>query len=223
MEKNDWLRDLPEEIKFWQDWFDSKGLYWPQDFLDRQNPELEIEKEYADMFGERLTDMKILDAGCGPLTLMGKKYKGWPLDITCTDILANVYNDIMQKADIVPLIKPVQCGFEELPEMFDHKFDLIQAINCVDHSQYPYKSIMAMLEVLAPGGVLFMRHGWMEGLRGNYEGLHNWDFYMVDGEFAIGDQWGLKMMVKDLPGITIENIDRTESGHRKMISIFRKA
>lgn len=222
MNKENWLKDLPEEIKFWQDWFDTKGLYWPQDFTDRQNPDREIDGEYAEMFGDRLKSMKILDAGCGPMTLMGPKYQGHQLDITCADILADEYNSIMEKAGIVPLIRPIKCGFEDLPKVFTTKFDFIQAINCVDHSQNPYKSIMAMLDVLADGGVLFLRHGWMEGLRGKYEGLHNWDFYMVDGEFAIGDRFGLKTIMKDIPGVTIENIDRTEFGHRKMISIFRK-
>ena len=223
MDKIDWLRDLPEEIDFWQQWFDTKGLDWKQDYIDRLNPDTEIDAEYAEMFGDRLPNMKILDAGCGPLTLMGKKYKGQTLDITCTDILANVYNEIMEKAGIVPLIKPIQCGFVELPDMFEQKFDFIVATNCVDHSEVPYRSIMAMLDMLAPGGTLFMRHGWMEGLRGNYGGLHNWDFYIYNGDFAIGDKWGLKMLVVDINEVTIENIDRMEGGHRKMVSIFRKA
>lgn len=191
MEKEDWLKNTPEEIDFWQQWFDTKGLYWPPDYVNRLNPDFEIDNEFKLMFGPRLPKMKILDAGCGPLTILGTNYCGGKLDITCCDALADSYNEMMENAGITPLIKPRAIPFESLQDHFGKIFDFVHAVNCVDHCHDPLAAIKSMMSVLSKHGVLYLRHGICEGNRGNYEGLHQWDFYCNEKRnFIIADKHG---------------------------------
>lgn len=198
MNKTDWEKELPEELDFWKQWFDTKGLIYPPDFINRQNPDLEIEDEFKVLFGDLLPGMKILDAGCGPLTILGKKYNGIKLDITCTDILANEYNKLMDDINFVPLIKPLCVGFEELSEYFgDIKFDFIHAVNCIDHSYDPIASISGLLSALKPNGFLYIRHLVNEANRGSFNGLHKWNFYVENGDFIISGINGKKINVNN--------------------------
>lgn len=228
MNKQDWQKETSEEIGFWEIWFQTFGLDFPEDYTERQDPNLEISQEFVALLGDKLPKVKILDAGCGPFTILGKKFKGKKLDITCTDILADEYNAMMSKYNVTPLCKPIKCDFVDLPVLFsDRKFGFVHAVNCVDHAFDPPASIVGMIRVLEQGGILYLRHLVNEGDHGNFTGLHQWNFNVNENnDFIITDKFENKVNVKkyidSIANIETKVVPHNSNNRKLIISIITK-
>jgi SAM-dependent methyltransferase len=129
---------------------------------------------------------KILDVGAGPLTILGKIYKGQRLDITAVDALGDEYADLLAKHGITPAIRTQTLESEKLTERFEQNtFDISYAENTLDHSYDPVLAIDQMLAVTKGGGAVVLIHSPNEGSEAAYLGLHQWNFKDVNGDFVI--------------------------------------
>lgn len=163
------------------------GGEWPAEFDFRCDPDGELQSHLMTMLGSpKGANVRILDVGAGPLTVLGKKWPGRNVEIIPTDALSEGYDELLQKHGIVPLIRTIPVKGEELDVRFPADyFDLVHAQNCIDHCEHPLKVIENMLKVARPNAFVLLYHAVREGAKEGYEGLHQWDFYSRDNAFFI--------------------------------------
>lgn len=182
-----WQEGLLHEVDFWDRWFATKGLQWPDDYERRLDPELPL-SEYHCQFLETIDrgTAHVLDVGAGPLTLLGKKHPKIALNLVATDALADEYDAILAKYAISPPVRTVRCKTEDLDEKFPSDyFDLVNAQNCVDHSTDPLVAVQKMIHVTRAGGWVVLNHAEDEAENEHYEGLHQWNISLRDNDFMI--------------------------------------
>jgi SAM-dependent methyltransferase len=179
-----WRCGLSSELRFWDYWLTSHGATAPEDYLRRIDPMCEISEPVSGFIVSG--NCKILDVGAGPLTILGKMYKGKRLDITAVDALGDEYADLLAKHGITPAIRTQTLESEKLTERFEHNsFDISYAENTLDHSHDPVLAIEEMLAVTKSQGAVVLIHSPNEGSDGAYLGLHQWNFKNVNGDFVI--------------------------------------
>lgn len=180
----DWYKGLNDELEFWDNWFKTKGAEWPDDYKFRLDKNSEIKEPLSRYIFSG--SEKIIDCGCGPLTIVGKYWKGKKLNIKACDALALEYEKLFSKYDIDPIIYPFWSKMEELTEYYDDDtFDIVYAQNSVDHSDCPVISIGEMIKICKPKGFVILFHEVNEGENENYKGLHQWNFSERNGDFII--------------------------------------
>ena len=151
------------------------------------NPDSEIKDYVKNLVAySNGSTLKILDVGAGPVTMLGKKLNGNKIDITAVDPLAEKYNEILKKYNINPPVR-TKLGFaEKLLEQFEeNSFDIVHAINSLDHCFNPFEALEQMLKVVKKNSYVVLYHSTNEGKRHNYSGLHQWNFYDETGNFII--------------------------------------
>jgi len=166
---------------------------------------------------------KVLDVGAGPISKVGKIYRGAKIDLVAIDPVANQYSRILKSLNLIPVVETVSGYGEKLTKQFQlNFFDLIHARNCIDHSKNPILVIMEALRVLKPGGYFYLNHYLNEGQVAAYYGLHQWNFFEKNNLFYISNQdHNIKICVDDeiRPLAIIEKIQRD---HKRLIVIFKK-
>jgi 2-polyprenyl-3-methyl-5-hydroxy-6-metoxy-1,4-benzoquinol methylase len=184
MKNENWNKALPDELRFWDNWLQTKGSEYPGDFDFRMDPNSEVQPFVAQYLKSR--DDRILDVGSGPLTILGKNFNGKKLNIDACDALAKEYIELLEKYYIEPLIKTQYGMVESVHICFDYSYyDIVYAQNCIDHCLSPDRAILSMLQVCKPGGKILLVHEINEAENEHYSGLHQWNFYSVDGLFYI--------------------------------------
>ena len=214
------MTGIDDEVRFWEQWIDSRGGEWPDDFRQRLDPEAEVEEYLPLSVGaEALPRLRILDVGSGPLTKLGKRYRGQPLDLSACDPLADVYSALLRRAGIAPLV-PVRMAFaEDLTAFFaPESFDLVHCINALDHSFDPLRAIQEMLRVVRVGGAVVLMHQPNEAEREEYVGLHQWNFDVQDGRFVI---WNREQRV-DVAEVMRGTADVEADGRGYIRAVLRK-
>jgi hypothetical protein len=124
---NDRPKQLQEEVEFWRRWFETKGLEWPEDYVQRFDPIHPIQKHIA-IYIDRLEGecVHILDVGAGPLTKLGKVHASKQIVITPTDLLAHEYDRVLDEFKIKPLVRTVFADTEKLVDQFgENAFDIV--------------------------------------------------------------------------------------------------
>ncbi len=173
-----WKTALPEETDFWRKWFETKGLQWPDSYAWRIDPNYEFYahlRPYVKL--PQGSTVRVLDVGAGPLTVLGKVWPGYTLDITAVDPLAHEYDKLIDEFKIKPLVRTQYGHGEKLLDQFpESSFDLVYAENCIDHSYDPLLCFSQMLSVVKPGCYVATDHLVNEGTNEKYEGLHQWNF-----------------------------------------------
>lgn len=178
-----WQQGIGPELRFWERWFQTRGAEWPEDFQER----LRLDTEITGLVMEGLgSGAKVLDVGSGPLTRLGKVWKGERVDIVPTDPLAPFYLDMAERSGVQPPI-PVQQAFAEDLSHFHaaESFDAVYCVNALDHSFDPVRGIEEMLIVVKPGRRVVLQHATNEAEHEHYVGLHQWNFDEEDGQFII--------------------------------------
>jgi len=183
---------LDGEIQFWRKWLSTKGMYWPDDFHARLDPDRPIGGHLASYVDRVDAEyVRILDVGSGPLTKLGKTHPSKRLEITATDLLAEDYDRLLAELGIVPPVRTVYADAERLVERFGSgAFDVVHGQNCIDHMADPQRAIEEMVAVCKPGGYVVLFHAENEGEREHYNQLHQWNFTCEGGAFIIRDRKG---------------------------------
>lgn len=178
---------LREEVAFWDKWLATKGLEWPSEYIDRQNPDLEFQPHLR-RYIENIPDnpVHILDVGSGPLTTLGKKIGSRNIEITATDLLAPYYDQILDKHAIAPCVRTTFADVENLTSKFSNNiFSMVYAKNCIDHTKNPLKAIGQMVAVVKESHFVVLEHAENEAENHNYIQLHQWNFTKEENDFVI--------------------------------------
>jgi SAM-dependent methyltransferase len=201
--RSHWKEGLQSEIAFWNEWIRTGGLQWPEDFVWRTNPSSALQPHLAALLNApRGSRVRILDVGAGPLTILGKVSDSCELEITAVDPLADAYNSLLGTYSLTPPIRTLPCEAENLSSRFEENyFDLVHARNCLDHSYDPVGAFRQMIAVVKPGHWLHAAHAANEGCRGEYNGLHQWNFDLQNGHFVIWNPETRTDMNMELQGL----------------------
>lgn len=189
MDKDVWERGIDTEIGFWSRWLESKGGAWPWDYANRTDSQLELQPEIARL----LKDFdgaapKILDVGAGPMTYVGKMFRGRPVDLVAADALAELY-DQLDFPPGLPLVRTRACDAERLSQEFGTDvFDLTYSRNALDHTYSPIQAFREMIAVTKPGGYILTEHLPREATAENWTGFHQWDFFVEDSKFVVSNK-----------------------------------
>jgi SAM-dependent methyltransferase len=190
---------LKREVQFWRNWLSTKGMYWPEDYRARFDPDRPLDGHLVPYVDRVDADrVRILDVGSGPLTKLGKTHPSKRLEIVATDLLASHYDRLLAELDVVPPVRSVYADAERLVEQFGpDSFDIVHAQNCIDHTADPHRAIDQMVAVAKPGGYVVLYHAENEGQREQYNQLHQWNFTCEDGSFIIRDRAGRTVNMTD--------------------------
>ena len=198
-------RHLKGEVEFWRKWMATEGLSWPEDYRRRMDPSLPIEPYLAAVI-DRLPRQSIdlLDVGSGPLSAVGKLHSTKSVRITATDVLAPEYNELLDEFGIVPIVRTQFAEAEKLrSSLGERQFDIVHAVNSLDHSADPVAGIEEMLAMVRAGGFIVLLHEENEGMNELYFALHKWDFSSRAGHFLIsgpGPRGGTRDVTELLSG-----------------------
>jgi SAM-dependent methyltransferase len=183
-----WRLGLDEERRFWDEYLATGGLHWPEEFARRTSPDTELEPAVEARLAT-VTDRvpRVLDVGSGPLTALGRRPGGEPMDLVAIDPLADWYGTLYRRHGLEPRVRPRSGRAEEVAALYpDGHFDLVFCRNALDHGVDPVRGIDQMLAVTRPGGWVHLEHAEREGANQHYRGLHQWDLEEVDGRLVVG-------------------------------------
>lgn len=188
MNRDQWLSGVQSEVEFWTRWLETKGLDWPEEFKYRSDPDAELDGLVRKCLAGFPSTPKVLDVGAGPVTIVGKRLNGRPIDLTAVDALAEIYDQLPFPQGL-PVVRTQQCDTERLREKFAAgTFDLTHARNTLDHSYDPLIAIAQMIEVTKPGGIIATAHAANEALNENWHGFHQWNFHVEERDFKISNR-----------------------------------
>jgi len=212
--KSKWKAGISSEIGFWDAYFCTKGLQWASTYGLRFDPDLPLQPRPAALLPPQM-EIHILDVGAGPLTYLGKIYDGKHVNITAVDPLADEYDRILDKYQIQPLVRTQKLAAEDLTKRFPSStYDLVFALNCIDHAYNPERAILQMIDVVKSGRYVLLEHRPNEAENQNYTGLHQWNFSLsANGDFLISSKFEKVNMTKkyaELCTITCEVVNCEE-------------
>ena len=188
MNREQWSAAIQSEVGFWTRWLESGGLSWQEEFKYRADPHAEIRGLARTWLEGFAGAPKVLDVGAGPVTVLGKFLDGRAIDLTAVDALAEIY-DRLPFPPGLPVLRTQQCESERLREKFDAgTFDLTYAQNTLDHSYDPAAAILQMIEVTKTGGFIATAHAANEALNENWQGFHQWNFYVEGRDLKIASR-----------------------------------
>lgn len=205
----------PENLKHFtshaQDWWDPKGPFKP---LHALNPErlrfikTQIDKHFnlCQQVPEQkvsqtapLENLEIIDVGCGgglvcePLARLGAKVTG--LDAGLENIDAAQNHSILQDLDITYLNQTAEDFLKMHP---NHRFDVVLALEVVEHVENVKDFLESCTKLLKPGGLLILStlnrtlKGYALGivaaeylLRWVPKGTHQWQKFFKPSELAL--------------------------------------
>jgi len=224
--QTDWETSLPEEVQFWAKALSDPSAHWiPEEFSQRTDPSLPLQQELQDLLGQDCGPVvRILDVGAGPLTRLGKVWKGKTLEIVATDPLAAEYDRILDQIGLTPLVRTVAVQGEMIAEHFAAgSFDLAYASNSLDHAKDPLEVIRQMGTVLKTGGHIYLWHFVNCGIGERYQGLHQWNFSGSANDMFI-DDGRTKVSLRSALGPRYEVASTSEHafGSEVVVTIVRK-
>jgi hypothetical protein len=89
-----WQAGIDYEVGFWDRWFETKGLEWPEDYSAHPDPDRPFPKGLLAPRALSQHKLRVLDVGDGPMTILGQHIEGHTVEITVCDPLAHMYSRI---------------------------------------------------------------------------------------------------------------------------------
>lgn len=170
-----WLSAINSEISYWNNWFETKGLFLPEDYSERTAGEIKF--AYPEILAGQ-TIAKVLDVGAGPISGLGNIINGnsTAIQLSACDPLAFVYKEMLNRANIKPYVVSEFALTERLCDVYpQNSFDIVNMTNALDHAFNPLLGVYNMLAVCKIGGSVTLRHRENEAEFEDYVGLHNWN------------------------------------------------
>lgn len=180
----DFQRELEGWTSFFHDASRNSGSYNHVLLRRLLSPNLTLRNSIARHLCSSTDFFHVLDVGSGPVSFVGRKWKDRLVNVVAVDYLADEYMKLYKKYRIIPPVVPLKGNAEELSVLFPEKFfDVVYARNSIDHCIDPVQCISEMMKVSF--GVVVLEHTLNEGEREKYDGLHRWNFDLVEGRFVI--------------------------------------
>jgi SAM-dependent methyltransferase len=127
------------------------------------------------------------------------------------DPLADEYNELLRRYGYPSSANILRSEAENLSQAVpcDH-FHIAYSRNALDHSWQPARCISEMLKIVRKGGHVYISGATDEGVRQNYEGLHQWNFRAKGTDDFIIWRPGESISLRDYLG---DSVKFTASGN----------
>ena len=143
---------------------------------------------------------RILDVGCGPISIVPNRHKNEPVAVVGIDPLAEKYQQLLARHDIPSRIAMLPLRAEDLLTAqlpFDN-YHIVHSRNALDHAEDAPAAIKACASRVCSCGYLVLIHHENEGKRVEYNGLHQWNFVVTEDGLRIEDANGSGDLLLDL-------------------------
>jgi SAM-dependent methyltransferase len=157
--------------------------------------------------------LKVLDIGCGPVSVLRWGAIQGEISITGLDPLIDTYALVLARHGLDAICK-MRCdqevnGVAEYMDKLlgDQKFDLIYTQNALDHTQRPAEVVENVSRHLAPHGLFAVQVGTREGTRQKWDQLHKTDIYIKNGVVMFAHQDGLEQPLLP-PTLSLKHVHR---------------
>ncbi|KAB7783821.1 class I SAM-dependent methyltransferase [Methylorubrum populi] len=132
------------------------------------------------------SSIRVLDLGAGPITTLGSVSRSHQIAIDAVDPLSQKYIEILDRCGIIPKWRVRYATAEHLDAIFgEDTFDFAQCRNALDHAIDPFRGIWQTIRVLKQGAAFFLHGSENEGVKQNYQGLHQWNFEVREQHFYL--------------------------------------
>ena len=219
-----WTKGIAYEVAFW-----NNVCRWAHTFEGTMNwsgygNTIQLEHFDVNDFLCQTDSPKVLDVGCGMsyatgnyLTKNGQQY---PLDIHYVDPLAHYFNQILRRHHRE--LPDIDFGMmESLHDYYpEHDVALVIIQNALDHSAYPLRGIIASIETLQKGGILYLNHHPNEAETEHYKGFHQYNIIEEEGHLIIWNKDSRWDVNKAVSGFADVEVCVHDNGH--VIAIIRK-
>jgi hypothetical protein len=207
-QKQKWEAGKQNELTFWRACFETQGLQWPEEFRSRLDPGAAFPEYLIKLVPISQTDISILDVGAGPLTSLGTILKGHNVHLTAIDPLAPENDKLLNEFSIKPPTRTVFGEVEHLERNFGpNSFDIVHMRNALDHSYHPVKGILKMINVVKMDHCVVINHSANEAEKEDYQGFHQWNLDIIDGQFVIWNKrqyYNMNRILKKLGEVAVD-------------------
>jgi ubiquinone/menaquinone biosynthesis C-methylase UbiE len=193
---------VSDELDFWKE-FTSSNRFKENWCTTTPNPELNLDIEiflsYVHSFAS--DEIKVLDVGSGPVSILSRLNTIYTnLVISAADPLATEYCTLSKSyTDIFDITIPQQVEAEELSNFYGNEmFDIVHIRNALDHTIDPVKSLFEMNKVLKKNGFLIIHGFENEAICENWQGMHQWNLSLENGNLIIGNRAGINSSTESL-------------------------
>ncbi|WP_334223386.1 glycosyltransferase [Olleya namhaensis] len=215
----------------WNDYMSKGGMSFHESNILKNKERLEnfwkldyplnkrIEKQLKEFAHKKI---RLLDIGCGPFPKSGVHLENYSIDRTLVDSMADNYHALLEEHSINTYRQEIiKSEGEKLSEKFkNNSFEVIFSKNALDHTYNPISVISNAIDLLVPGGFLIMEHYIKEGEYTNYFGLHQWDFFIKNGNFYISNKGG--QIIHDVNAFFKSTQIESFYEGKKIINIIKK-
>ncbi len=181
MKNAHWVNDVDEEAAFWRSWFKEER------FADaRDERRAFLRSEFPIGFGRAVGAapgelLRALDVGSGPISTLRTRAMENPVELVCTDALADVYNALLDEHGYDELPRVLKLKGEALStQLKESSFHYVHIANALDHCEDPSRTLAEMYRVCRPAGLIEVVSVQNEGERQQYHGLHQWNLEADD-------------------------------------------
>jgi SAM-dependent methyltransferase len=145
--------------------------------------------------------LRILDVGCGPLSVLGKKVDGLELDLIGVDPLASEYSQILKTHGIAAPHKTLASTAESLLDLFEpNSFEFVHSRNALDHCEDPIRVIANMLTLVKEHCYIFINICQNEAENAGYTGFHRWNFDIIADQVVIWNPSRIELLDNVISG-----------------------
>ena len=128
---------------------------------------------------------KVLDVGCGPVSILASAHYSDLIRLTATDTLGEPYKKMLEDygyAQAMSGIRFVQSKAEHLEWKFKgEQFDIAYCHNALDHTQSPLDAFRQMSLMVKEGGYVVVSGHSREGSTKGWDSLHQHDLFVRNG------------------------------------------
>jgi SAM-dependent methyltransferase len=221
-----WHNNIDSELRHWESWLGDPA------FENLRRQRLEFSKAIsADLV--RLArvppgaTIRVIDVGSGPISTVGRTSPTNPVELTCTDALADQYNRLLDRFGFASLPRIAPVKGETLADVFgENRFNIVHCSNALDHFENPALSLQHMYRICKPGGVVVILSIEDEGEREKYSGLHQWNLHADDHGFWLWNRTSRRNLLAELPRAAEfewRYVDHGAVGFRVFRACIRKA
>jgi SAM-dependent methyltransferase len=197
-----WRKHLGSEAGWWE-----RLIADPDRFREQfgwcLDPDLEARQDELREAIEAVPreELRVLDVGAGPVTVVGRRHAGKRIRVTAVDPLADAYNEALTRAGIEVPVVTEKLAVEELPDRFaPRSFDVVYCHNAIDHMPDPMLALDVMLGLAAADGFVVLRCLPDEGERNAYFGIHQWNVDCGGGDLVIWNREARHVVGDELAG-----------------------
>ena len=190
-----WEAGIPNEISYWRGWL----VKHSRRYLKQRT----LHTYFGSMIGDK-KEVSILDLGSGALPLIGYTWNEVVISLFPTDLLADVYNEMIDELGLEPPQRVTKQDMEQLT-YHDNFFDIVHCHNALDHSHNPRKALLEMDRVCKSGGWIYLWHLAHVGKQSGYHNLHLWNIDGADdGDCVIWNREERFLLSEVVPGFQTE-------------------